>query len=231
MDRRHPPEQADILFGAVKGVYGPQNTPMLWRFIIAGALWGPYTPSTPPKITSASLEGCKLFIRSVGAERKASCGALGGHFTRRRPWLWRLWRHLCYVIRLLKISIKILKLVVCIQCLYVELYIVKHIIIHVLLVVASTEPKLYGGRSPNHFGPMDPGILGIAGKLLSLWERFSHCTEAKVLEYIKKERKGYPHHTYLELLIRGDVCCPAFEFIYIYFSVVLFMCFQPCPNG
>jgi hypothetical protein len=25
----------DILFGAVEGVYGPQNTPMLWRFIIA----------------------------------------------------------------------------------------------------------------------------------------------------------------------------------------------------
>jgi hypothetical protein len=35
MDRRHPPKQADILLGAVKGVYGPQNTPMLWRFIIA----------------------------------------------------------------------------------------------------------------------------------------------------------------------------------------------------
>ncbi len=30
------------------------------------------------------------------------------------------------------------------------------------------EPKLWRGRSPNHFGPMDPGILGIAGKLLSL---------------------------------------------------------------
>jgi hypothetical protein len=32
----NPPEQADIIFGAVEGVYGPQNTPMLWRFIIAG---------------------------------------------------------------------------------------------------------------------------------------------------------------------------------------------------
>ena len=63
---------------------------------------------------------------------------------------------------------KTLKLVVCIQCLYVLLYIVKHIIIHVPLVIAWTEPELYGGWSPNHFGPMDPGILGIAGKLLSL---------------------------------------------------------------
>ncbi len=179
MDRRHPPEQADILFGSVKGVYGPQNTPMLWQFIIAGALWGPYTPLTPQKITSASSGGCKLFIQSIGVEHKASCGVLGGYFRWQQPWLWRLWRQLCYVIRLLQISIKILKLVVCIQCLYVVLYIVKHIIHHILLVVAWTEPALYGGRSPNHFGPMDPGILGIIGKLLSLWEWFSHCTEAK----------------------------------------------------
>ncbi len=61
---------------------------------------------------------------------------------------------------------KILKLVVCNQCLYVLLYIIKHIIIHVSLVVAWTEPKLYGSQSPNHFGPMDPGILDIARKLL-----------------------------------------------------------------
>ncbi len=136
MDRRQPPKQADILLGAVKGVYGPQNTPMLWQFIITGALWGPYTPSTPQEITSASSGGCKLFIWSVGTERKASCGVLGGHFRQRWPWLWQLWRQLYYVIRQLKISIKILKLVVCNQCLYVLLYIVKHIIIHVLLVVA-----------------------------------------------------------------------------------------------
>ncbi len=32
------------------------------------------------------------------------------------------------------------------------------------------EPKLWHGRSPNHFGPTDPGILGIAGKLVSLRE-------------------------------------------------------------
>jgi hypothetical protein len=75
---------------------------------------------------------------------------------------------LCFVIRLLKISIKILKLVVCNQCFYVLLYIVKHIIIHVPLIIVWTEPELYAGRSPNHFGPMDPGILGIPGKLLSL---------------------------------------------------------------
>jgi hypothetical protein len=79
-------------------------------------------PQPPPKIISTSSGGCKLFIWSIGTERKASCGALGGHFHRRRPWLWRLWRQLCYVIRLLKFSIKILKLVVCNQCLYVLIY-------------------------------------------------------------------------------------------------------------
>ncbi len=60
------------------------------------------------------------------------------------------------------------KLFVCSQYLYVLLCIVKHIIIHVSPIVAWTKPKLYGGRSQNHFDPMDPGILGIAGKLLSL---------------------------------------------------------------
>jgi hypothetical protein len=35
MDGRQPPEQADIIFGAVEGVCGPQNTPMLWRCINA----------------------------------------------------------------------------------------------------------------------------------------------------------------------------------------------------
>jgi hypothetical protein len=38
MDGQHPSKQADILLGAVKGVYGPQNTLMLWQFIIAGVL-------------------------------------------------------------------------------------------------------------------------------------------------------------------------------------------------
>ncbi len=32
------------------------------------------------------------------------------------------------------------------------------------------EPELWRGRCPNHFRPTDPGILGIAGKLVSLQE-------------------------------------------------------------
>ncbi len=142
-----------------------------------GALWGPYTLSTPQKITSASLRGCNLFIQSVSMEGKASCGALGGHFRRRWPWLWWLWLQLCFVIRLLKISIKTLKLVFCNQFLYVLLCIEKHIIIHVSLIVAWTEPELYGGQSPNHFGPMYPGILGIAGKHLQCSSGLRHGNE------------------------------------------------------
>ncbi len=49
--------------------------------------WGPYTPSTPPKIISAWLGGCGPSIQRVGAECKASCGVLGGHFCQWQPWL------------------------------------------------------------------------------------------------------------------------------------------------
>jgi hypothetical protein len=31
MDGGQPPNQADIVLGAVEGVYGPQNTPILWQ--------------------------------------------------------------------------------------------------------------------------------------------------------------------------------------------------------
>jgi hypothetical protein len=55
------------------------------------------------------------------------------------------------------------------KSLFITIY-VKHIVIHTLLIVAWPEPKLWHGRSPNHYGPMDPGILVIAGKLLSLQE-------------------------------------------------------------
>jgi hypothetical protein len=52
IDGRQPPKQADILLGAVEGVYGPQNTPILWRFIISGTkerFEGHTHPQQPPK--------------------------------------------------------------------------------------------------------------------------------------------------------------------------------------
>jgi hypothetical protein len=55
---------------------GPQNRSVLRAM---------HTP-TAPKIISA-CSGCYCpSIRRVGAERKVTCGALGGHFRRRRPW-------------------------------------------------------------------------------------------------------------------------------------------------
>ncbi len=50
------------------------------------SFWGPYTPSTAPKIISTCSGGFQPSIQCIGLERKASCGALGGHFRRRRPW-------------------------------------------------------------------------------------------------------------------------------------------------
>jgi hypothetical protein len=49
----NPPEQADVIFAAVEGVYGPQNTPMLWQCIIAGTkecFEGHKHPQPPQKI-------------------------------------------------------------------------------------------------------------------------------------------------------------------------------------
>jgi hypothetical protein len=53
MDGQQPPKQVDIIFGTVKGVYGTLNTPMLWRFIIAGTkehFEGNKPPQPPQKI-------------------------------------------------------------------------------------------------------------------------------------------------------------------------------------
>jgi hypothetical protein len=51
MDRQQPPKQADIILGAVEGVYGPQNTPMLWQCIITGTKehFEGHTHSQPPQ--------------------------------------------------------------------------------------------------------------------------------------------------------------------------------------
>jgi hypothetical protein len=52
-----------------------------------------------------------------------------------------------------------------------------HIVIHVSLIIAWPEPELEHGRSPNQFGPMDPGILGITGKLMSMQEQLTDYIE------------------------------------------------------
>jgi hypothetical protein len=148
----------------------------------------------PPK--SASLEGCKLSIQSVGKERKASCGVLGGHFRQRRPWLWWLWCQLCFVIRLLQIAIKIIKLVFWIQFLYVLLHIVKHIAVHVLLIVAWLEPKLCSMASLNHFSPIEPWHIGYHQKALVIARMISRFYQGQNIGINEKWRKGWQRCTY-----------------------------------
>ncbi len=77
---------------------------------------------------------------------------------------------MCFVLRLLKKEIKTLKLVGGYQKVYLLLYVITHIVIHIPLIVAWPEPESWHGRSPNHYDPMDPGILGITVKLLLLQE-------------------------------------------------------------
>ncbi len=74
------------------------------------------------------------------------------------------------MLRLLTKEIKTPKLVGGYQKVYLLLYAIKHIVINISLIVAWLEPELWHGWSPNPYGPMDPGILGIAKKLLSLQE-------------------------------------------------------------
>jgi hypothetical protein len=73
MDKQQPPKQADIVLGAVEGVYGPQNIPMLWQCIIAGtkeSFEGHTHPQPPPK-----------YIHKLGVlspiHLKCRCGAQG----------------------------------------------------------------------------------------------------------------------------------------------------------
>ncbi len=108
------------LGGKGGGQYCGHNKKWFWcdQWIIAGTKehFESHThPHPPPKKTSARSGGYHPSIQSIGAELKASCGALGGYFRRRRPWLWRLWHQLCFLPRLLKNGIKTLKLVVCKQ--------------------------------------------------------------------------------------------------------------------
>ncbi len=53
MDGQQPSEQAGLIFGAVEGVHGPQNSPMLWQFITDGikeCFEGNTHPQPPQKI-------------------------------------------------------------------------------------------------------------------------------------------------------------------------------------
>ncbi len=80
-----PPSLRMYFLGGLR-VFCPQSasgddaSPQNWSVLRAM-----HTP-TAPKIISACSGGYCPSIRRVGAERKITCGVLGGHFRRRRPW-------------------------------------------------------------------------------------------------------------------------------------------------
>ncbi len=86
MNRLQPPPASGCNFGGGWGCLWPSKhsfVPAIMNHHNIGVFWGPYTPLTAHKIISAWLGGCRLSIRCAGAERKASCGAIGGRFRRR----------------------------------------------------------------------------------------------------------------------------------------------------
>ncbi len=83
------PQACGCIFWGGWGCLWPSKcsfVPAMMHHHNIGVFWGPYTPSTVAKNTSACSGGCHPSIRCVCVELKASCGALGGHFRRRRPW-------------------------------------------------------------------------------------------------------------------------------------------------
>jgi hypothetical protein len=78
MDGRQPPELADVFFGGVEGMYyGPQNTPMLWKFTIAGTKERPYTPSTPKKLHSQAWGKLTYSFKASAQSARPHVGARG----------------------------------------------------------------------------------------------------------------------------------------------------------
>ncbi len=83
------PPSLRTFFGGGWGCVWPSKcsfVPAMMNCHNIGVFWGPYTPSTAPKIIPACSAACRPSIRHVGMERKASCGALGGHFRQWWPW-------------------------------------------------------------------------------------------------------------------------------------------------
>jgi hypothetical protein len=136
MDGQQPPKQADILLGAVKGVYGPQNTPMLWRYIIAGTK-GHFEGNTHPQQP-------KIYTRLLGELSAIHSmhwrGGQGLMWGARGPFppaaaiVVAVVMPVVFVLRLLKNAIKLLKLVVCSQNFHFITIIVKHTTIQVTLM-------------------------------------------------------------------------------------------------
>jgi hypothetical protein len=89
MDGRQPPKQAVIILGGVRGCMaikallfsGNDQSPQHRSVLRA------IHPLTPPKIITTCLMGLPPSSNDDSMGRKASCGAQGGHFRWRWPWL------------------------------------------------------------------------------------------------------------------------------------------------
>jgi hypothetical protein len=92
MDGQHPLEHANIILGGYEGVYGPQNTPMVWQCALLeqrNALRAIHTFNNPQAYT--------CLLRGLSPIHSMSrCGMQGlmwgarGPYLLRRPWLWWL---------------------------------------------------------------------------------------------------------------------------------------------
>jgi len=92
LDGRRPPKQADTIFKGLRvcmalitpRCYGEDASSPEQRSALRAI-----HPHNTPNIISACSGDCCPSIWRVRMRRNTSCGALGGHFRRRRPWLWQ----------------------------------------------------------------------------------------------------------------------------------------------
>ncbi len=85
-----PPQLADITFGGVKGVYGPQSTPLFWQLCItitSECFVGHIHPQHPPKLHPLAWGVVVHPLDASAQSARASCEVLGGHFCWLWPWL------------------------------------------------------------------------------------------------------------------------------------------------
>jgi hypothetical protein len=170
---------------------------MLWWFIIAGTkeCFQGHTHPQPPIQLHLQAQGIVTYSFEASAWSARPRGAPGGLFRRRKTWLWHLWCQLCFVIRLLKISIETVKLVVCNQFSWILLYIVKHFIIHVSLIVVWTKPKLMVVGARTTLVQWTPDTIGYCRKALVIVRTILTLYWGRNVGIFAKERKGFPRRT------------------------------------
>jgi hypothetical protein len=160
-------------------VHGPQNTPILRRCIIAGTkerFEGHKHPQPPPKYIRKHGGLSPIYL----THRHGAPGLMWGAREAYPPAAAMVVAVVTPVVFCDKANEKRNKNTkinwFLPKCYFITIYCKTYCDSHIANC-SVVEPELWRGRSPNHFGPMDPGILGIAGKLFSLRERLTHWNE------------------------------------------------------